>query len=241
MENKKIELEKLLDEWRVHLINKEQAPYAGSLFRPDGFICDNIDDFDGVLIIGKESNNSDDYKKLEKEGIGENDVIKTEPYFWFKNVVDGKANDSDRQFVLKSAILHECVKYCNKNNVSKVPDSELQSIIEQSMDYMRILKNSAFMNYKKVGGKSVSNIKELKNWSKDYGTEGFIIQEIGIISPSSIIIYGDWKFYKYVKELVCKTEQEYHFHSKKFWSYHPSYPKNNKFDYLAGQIKLQSE
>ena len=238
MSNKKEKLEKLLNKWKKHLI-KKKAPYAGSLFRPDGFICDNIDDFDGILIIGKESNSSDDYKRLEKEGIKENDVIKTEPCFWFKNVVDDKDKDSDSKFVFKSAILHECIKYCIEkgvNDLDNAQKSEVDHIIERGKEYKKVLKNSAFMNYKKVGGKEKSNTKELIKWSRNYETEKFIVEEIGIISPSAVIIYGESDFYERVSELIEDYAKKYNL--KIFWSYHPSYPKLNNLENLVKQKNI---
>ena len=80
--DKKAKLDKLFEEWEKHLIEKK-VPYAGSLFRPDGFIGDNSKDYDKILIIAKESNNSNDYDKLEESGIGPYDEKKSIPYFWF--------------------------------------------------------------------------------------------------------------------------------------------------------------
>lgn len=236
MSNKKEELEKLLDKWKKRL---KGVPYAALLFRPDGFICDNIDDFDGILIIGKEPNNSDDYERIKNKRIKPNDITETEPCFWFKNVVDGKDNDSDSRFVLKSAILHECVKYCIEegvNDLFNAPKSEVDYIIERGKEYKKVLKNSAFMNFKKVGGKGKTNIKELFDWSKKYETEEFIVEEIAIISPSAVIIYGEHDFYEYVSKLIEDYAKKNNV--KIFWSYHPSYPVLNNLENLVKQRNI---
>ncbi len=238
MDNKNVKLEKLLNKWREHLITKK-ADYAGSLFRPDGFICDNVDDFDGILIIGKEANNSCDYERLKNEKIKPNDISETEPYFWFKNVVDGKDSDSDSKFILKSAILHECIKYCIErgvNDLYNAPKSDVDRIIERGKEYKEVLKNSAFMNYKKVGGKEKTNTQELFDWSKKYKTEEFIVEEIDIISPSAVIIYGEHDFYEHVSKLIEDYAKKNNV--KIFWSYHPSYPKLNNLDNLVKQKNI---
>ena len=236
MLNKKEKLEKLFIKWKKHL---KEAPYVDSLFRPDGLLCNNEDDFDGILIIGKESNNSGYYEELKNEEIKPNGS--TEPYFWFKNVVDGKDKDSKSKFVMKSAILHECINYCIEkgvNDLYNAKKSEIEHIVERGKEYGEVLKNSAFMNFKKIGGREKTDTQELFDWSEKYKTEGLIVEEIGIISPSSVIIYGEEAFYNRVSKLVHKAMDKYKINIKIFWSYHPSYPKLNNLDNLVKQKNI---
>ena len=57
MSNKKEELEKLLKEWHKEISDNDVI--EGSLFNYDGFVCDNPEDFDGTLIIAKDSQMDD--------------------------------------------------------------------------------------------------------------------------------------------------------------------------------------
>lgn len=82
------------------------------------------------------------------------------------------------------------------------------------------------MNYKKVGGRKTCRDYQLVKWSKEYETEMYIKDEIGIISPNAIVICGTEVLLNDIKKLIelAENDNKYKFKAEIFWAYHPSKP-----------------
>lgn len=226
MSNKKEELEKLLKEWHKEISDNDVI--EGSLFNYDGFVCDNPEDFDGTLIIAKDSQ-MDDQRQAAQNGIY---TISEEPYFWTKKAILEGKDTSKPHLLYKYAILHTCAEYCIKNKAIQVPVGKYGEIEATKNNFKSILKNIAFMNLKKTGGLIQDSEEDAKvvEWAKEKNNKDNIIKEIGIISPKKVIICGiNPFFYENVAEIVKKAEEKYHFKTDIFISYHASYVQSYVF------------